>query len=419
MQQLKKYGAIGGALVLVACWPLAVGQIAQNVLKDAIGSLNSSELSAEVVNYDRGYLSAVASTKYIIKDPALKEQFLLDGLPTEFTLKHNIKHGLIRVATDTNLIDFDELPATLTTITQLNGNTEFALNIENVNYDVPDSSGTSLYLAASQISGSATVLGELDLEFKFPALQVHFDTGESINVSSITGYAKGKKVNGFWHGEQQVNITDSAMLSPDGSVHTSATDFSYKFSSSTNETGERLDTNHIVKAGNVVTSDGELNNLNVDFSIGHLDKVAFEGLVGLYQSNPTVDETVLGQSLPLIDKLFNQGFQIALNNLDLTLGAGQFTSKWLLEVPQGTTGVSQDFSKVITVLTGNLNSYVSNGLVETYPYLQEGIDEMVIMEIMQPTDDGYTIDATISDGNLEFASGQKIPLVAMFMSMMM
>ncbi|UGA56209.1 DUF945 family protein [Vibrio sp. VB16] len=419
MQQLKKYGAIGGALVLVACWPLAVGQIAQNVLKDGIGSLDSSEISAEIISYERGYLSAIATTKYTIEDPALKEQFVIDGLPTEFILKHDIKHGLIRVATETNLVDFDSLPATLSTITQLNGNTEFSLNIDNVNYEAPDSSGTSIYLAASQMTGNATVLGEVDLTFKFPSLQVHFGTGESINISSITGFATGKKVNGFWHGEQQVNVANSAMLMPDGTVYTSAKDFSYNFSSSTDETGERLNTNHIVKAGDIVTNEGALSNLNLDFTIGNLDKNAFEGLVGLYQSSPVVDEAVLGQSTPLIDALFSQGFQVALNDLELTLGEGLFKSSWLLEVPKGTDNVSQDFSKVIPALTGKLNTFVSNDLVKAYPYMQEGIDEMVIMEIMLPTDDGYTIDAAVSEGNLEFTSGQKIPLLAMFMSVMM
>ncbi|MFC1235619.1 DUF945 family protein [Vibrio sp. F74] len=419
MQQLKKYGAIGGALVLVACWPLAVGQIAQNVLKDGIGSLDSSEISAEIVSYERGYLSAVATTKYIIEDPALKEQFVIDGLPTEFILKHDIKHGLIRVATETNLVDFDSLPATLSTITQLNGNTEFSLDIDNVNYEAPDSSGTSIYLAASQMTGNATVLGEVDLTFKFPSLQVHFGTGESINISSITGFATGKKVNGFWHGEQQVNVANSAMLMPDSTVYTSAKNFSYNFSSSTDEMGERLNTNHIVKAGDIVTSEGALSNLNLDFTIGNLDKNAFEGLVGLYQSSPIVDEAVLGQSTPLIDALFSQGFQVALNDLELTLGEGLFKSSWLLEVPKGTDDVSQDFSKVIPALTGKLNTFVSNDLVKAYPYMQEGIDEMVIMEIMLPTDDGYTIDAAVADGNLEFASGQKIPLLTMFMSVMM
>lgn len=419
MQQLKKMAAIGGAIGLVACWPLAVGQIAQNVLKDGIKSLDSNDVSAQVLTYDRNYLSAVATTKYIVKDPALKEQLVLDGFPTEFTLQHNIQHGLIRVATDTLFVDFDEIPAVLSTITQLNGNTEFSLDIDNINYESPSSPGTSFYLAASNVSGSATVLGEIDLSFKFPTLQAHFNTGENIDISSITGFATGKKVNGFWHGEQQINVADSAMIGPDGNVLTSAKDFVYRFSSLTNESGERLDTNHLLKSARIVSSDGELNNINIDFTLGHLDKNSFEGLVGLYQSNPSVNEDVLEKSAPMIDQLFNQGFKIALNELKLNMGEGEFSSQWLLEIPEGTEGVTQDFTKVISALEGNIKTYMSNGLINAYPSIQEGVDEMVIMEIMQPFDDGYKIDATVQDGNLQFESGQKIPLMALFMSMMM
>ena len=41
------------------------------------------------------------------------------------------------------------------------------------------------------------------------------------------------------------------------------------------------------------------------------------------------------------------------------------------------------------------------------------------MEIMQPTDDGYKIEAVVQEGNLVFTSGQKIPLVSLFMTLMM
>jgi uncharacterized protein YdgA (DUF945 family) len=419
MQQLKKYGAVGGAIVLVACWPLAVGQIAEKVLGDGISSLGNNDFDAEIVSYDRGYLSAVATTKYTITDAALKEQFVLDGLPTEFLLNHDIKHGLIRVSTETTLVEFDEIPATLSTITQLNGNTEFSLNIDTINYEVPDSNSTTINLAASEVTGRATVLGEIDASYNFPSLQVHFGTDESVNISSITGFAKGKKVNGFWHGEQQIKIEDSAMISPDGTVLTSAKDFSYTFSSSTSESGERLDTNHLINAGSIVSSDGELNDFKIDFTLGDLDKTSFEGLVALYQSNPTVDEMVVSESMPLIDRLFGQGFKIALNKLELKLGEGDFNADWLLEVPQGTEGVTSDFSLVLPALVGGFNSYISNDLIKAYPYMQEGIDEMVIMEIMQQVEDGYKIEATIAEGNLVFSGGQKIPMMALLMSAMM
>jgi len=419
MQQLKKVGAISGALVLVACWPLAVGQIAQNVLKDGIKALDNENFSSEIVSYDRGYLSSVATTRYIIKDAALKEQFIQDGLPTEFMLRHNIKHGLIQVATETQFVHLDAVPATLSTITQLNGNTEFNLEIDNINYQVANDPGTTLYLAPSSVKGNSTVLGQIDLSFTFPLIHVHFDSGESLNISSMTGFVTGKKINGFWHGEQKIAIADSALLLSDGTVFSSAKDFSYKFNSSIDEASDRLNTNHIIKSGNMVSNQLELSALNVDFTLAQLDKESFEGLIGLYQSNPIIDENVLAQSAPFVDQLFSRGFDVSLNEFKFSIGKGKFNSRWLFEIPQGTDRVTQDFSKVIPALKGKLSSYVSNELINTSPYMQEGVDEMVIMEIIQPSASGYKMDATLADGNLKFASGQKIPLVAMFMSMMM
>ncbi|MGR5452384.1 DUF945 domain-containing protein, partial [Vibrio sp. PNB22_3_1] len=40
MTQLKKLGAIGGVVALGLCWPLAVGQIGERVIEDAIADIN-------------------------------------------------------------------------------------------------------------------------------------------------------------------------------------------------------------------------------------------------------------------------------------------------------------------------------------------------------------------------------------------
>ena len=71
MQKLRKYAAVGGAIVLVLCWPLAVGQIGQNVIQDGVAQMNSDVVKAEIVHYDRGYLSSTVQTRYTIIDPTL------------------------------------------------------------------------------------------------------------------------------------------------------------------------------------------------------------------------------------------------------------------------------------------------------------------------------------------------------------
>ncbi|MDW3189852.1 DUF945 domain-containing protein, partial [Vibrio sp. Vb0932] len=56
MQNLKKLGAIGGAISLALCWPLAVGQIGQSIIEDGIANMNDKMIKGEVVEYQRGYL---------------------------------------------------------------------------------------------------------------------------------------------------------------------------------------------------------------------------------------------------------------------------------------------------------------------------------------------------------------------------
>ncbi|MEF1227440.1 DUF945 family protein, partial [Vibrio fortis] len=125
MEQLRKIGAIGGAISLALCWPLAVGQIGQNAITDGIATLNSSSIQAEIVDYDRGYFSSNVKTRITIIDESLKEQLAIDGLPTEYVVNSDVSHGLIGLDALSTLEDQPDLPLTLTTSTELNGNTSF------------------------------------------------------------------------------------------------------------------------------------------------------------------------------------------------------------------------------------------------------------------------------------------------------
>ncbi|PNQ54052.1 DUF945 domain-containing protein, partial [Vibrio agarivorans] len=66
MKNFKKLGAIGGAISLALCWPLAVGQIGQSIIENGIAEMNSDEIKAEIVSYDRSYLSSVVLTRYTV-----------------------------------------------------------------------------------------------------------------------------------------------------------------------------------------------------------------------------------------------------------------------------------------------------------------------------------------------------------------
>jgi len=418
MQDLKRIAAIGGAVVLVACWPLAVGQIAQNVLTDAVKNLNSNDYSATLVSYDRSYLSASAETEYSVVNPVVREQLIRDGLPTEFRVKHEIQHGLMRIAAESHLIDMDEVPLTLSTTTQLNGNTDFELALEKLNYQPESSPGSALYIGNSKVEGSATVLGEVDLSFRFPSTQFKFSNGENLSFSNVTGHARGKKINQFWHGEQSLQIDTISVMTNHGVTLAGGKSINYQFNSKADETGERINTHHQLTTGELQTDSGKVDKLTLDFSVGDLHSQSFEQLVTIYQDNPVITEQVFAQSTPYIDSLFEQGFYLSMDNMKMELAGGYFDTHWKLTVPQGSSNISQDFSRIISILQGDVDSFVSEGLVEAYPFIRPGIDNMVAMQYMTKEEQGYKLDAEIGNGELTFSSGEKLPLLSLLLSSM-
>ncbi|MGR5175038.1 DUF945 family protein [Vibrio parahaemolyticus] len=420
MNQLKKYGAIGGAVALALCWPLAVGHIGQKIVEDGVDQLNNEGVSAEVTSYNRSYLSSSVETRYQVQDPILKEQLEVDGLPTEMLVKTHINHGLMSLTADSNITNFPEFPLKLKTVTQLNGNTEFELTLDSWNYQSNAEQTVSMSISPSIATGTATVLGQLAFSANIPSIQLDFDSGEQLTVTDLNATGTGKKEKGFWLGEQSASVKNFSILDP---AHTSLFNIDkagYTFKSTFNAETDRIDTQHVFDMTEMTYSDGErVSDLNVDFALTSLDRSAFEGLVDIYQSNPSLAQADINTLAPLIETLFARGFQVSMNGMQFKIADDEFKSKWLLEVPEGTNNVSRDPSLVMPALTGNMNAYMSEGMVNAYPVLAEGIDELMVMEMIKQKGEGYELDASIEAGQLVFENGQRIPLIALFLPLLM
>jgi len=419
MEQLKKIGAIGGAISLALCWPLAVGQIGQNVVTDGVASIDSSSVKAELVEFDRGYLSSDVKTRFTVTDVTLKEQLEIDGLPTEFIVNSQISHGLISLSAVSTLEGFDALPLTLTTKTQLNGNSDFNFELSQLNHQSLNEEGVSISVTKSYLKGHATVLGQIDYELSIPSIQVDFDSGEEVVFSGLTGTGEGKQANGYWLGNQQFAMDSFLVTDAMSEPYLSVEDSTYKFDSDLDEVTKRLRSNMTLDIASMKSMDGEVNNLNVDFELANLDSDSFEKVFAIYQDAPVMTEQDVESIIPYIDILFAKGFDLSMKNMSLNLGAGEFESKWLVSVPEGTDNVSQDPSTLIPALTGNLDTYFSDELVEEYPFIKEGIDELIVMEMIKKTAKGYEIKAQLEKGNLVFENGQQVPLLALMMPMLL
>jgi uncharacterized protein YdgA (DUF945 family) len=260
------------------------------------------------------------------------------------------------------------------------------------------------------------VLGELDFSFRFPSIQVKFANGETLSLNELTGAGEGKRVNGIWQGDMQVALEQIARVTSSGAVLLDGQTLRYRISSGTGENGERMRTNHQVSTALFSSEQGTIRDFNVDFTIDDVDAASFEKLLTIYQRSEVLTAEQLTQSAGYLDTLFHKGFKVSMNQMKLSAGDGYLDAKWQLVMPEGTTDVSKDMSKIIPALTGSLDTFISQGLVDGNPAINEGIDELVILEFVQPVDEGYRIDAVVEDGHLVFASGQKLPLITFLLA---
>ncbi len=419
MQDLKKIGAIGGAISLALCWPLAVGQIGQSIIEDGIANMSDTMVKGEVVDYQRGYLSSVVLTRYTVVDPELKAQLTQDGMPTQFEITSDVSHGLTSLTADSKFVDNDFLPLTMHSKTQLNGNTAFTLDLDSWHYR-NEAEGLSLSSSPAQVTGDVTVLGDLNYQVSIPSVQVDFVSGEELYLNGLKGQGKGKQVKGYWLGEQvfsleKLNVVDSTTTPLFLIEHAN-----YSGKTAADESGEKLNSQFNIDAQKMRLTDGtDVDSFKLDFSIADVDSQSFDQIMSIYQSASTLSEQDIADLLPHIDTLFSKGFSLSVNELSLAFGEGKFHNEWQLSVPQGTDKITQDPMKLMTATNGQLSTYFSDELVEHYPFIQEGIDELIIMELIEKVEGGYRLKAQIDDGKLKFENGHEFPLMALLMPALM
>ncbi|MCF8778323.1 YdgA family protein [Vibrio sp. IRLE0018] len=419
MNNLKKIGAVGGAISLALCWPLAVGQIGQNVIEDAVENVNGAQLKAEIVKYDRGYLQSSVLTRYTVTDPMLIEQLTVDGLPLVYEMQSLLTHGLTSIRSQSDLLGEQALPLRIDATTQLNGNTDFVAMMDSWHF-VSDSEGVAVSTAPMKLSGNATVLGDVDFVLDIPSIQFDFASGESLHVANLSGNGKGKHKKGYWLGQQDIRLGEFQVEDASAQPLFGVYDAQYVGETTPDAKGERLASTLKFKATKLLMSDGsEIEDLNLDFSLTNLDMQSFDKLMDVYQSANTLTQEDVDGLMPYVDTLFEKGFDVAVTDLSLKLGEGVFENTWNLSMPQGTTQVTQDPMKIMTSMTGDLRTFFSDELITEYPFIQEGVDELLVMELLQQVEGGYALKAKIGEGKLMFDNGQQFPLLALLMPALM
>ncbi|MFW7525291.1 DUF945 family protein [Vibrio ostreicida] len=420
MHQLKKYGAIGGAIALVVCWPLAVGQIGKNVINDSIGNMSSDVLKAEVVRYERGYLSSDVQTRYTILDPEFVRQLESDDLPTEIIVNSHVSHGILSLKAVSTLDNLEQLPLTLTTVTQLNGNTDYTLDLDNWHQSTQGDEGVMVSVTPSILKGHVSVLGEVSFDLDIPSVEIDFVGGEKMLLSGMSGTGLGRKQNSFWLGEQEINMAEMSILDAQQNTMLAIKNGQYLLSSSIDETSQRLHSQHVSTVEQIVMPQGTANDVVVDFELGDLDSVSFENILEVYQGSSKLGPEESEKVIPFVETLIEKGFYLSLNKMAVNFGNdSEFEGQIKVTLPEGTNSVMQNPMAMLQNLTGDLGASFSGGLVEQYPFIKQGVEDAVMMKFASKTDKGYQIQAQLKEGNLVFESGQKIPLMAILFGAVM
>lgn len=374
-------------------------------------------VQAEIVKYDRGYLSSEVTTRYVITDPNLVEQLALDGLPSEYLVNSHVEHGLLSLKATSVLDNMDELPLTLNTVTQLNGNTDYSLVLDNWNQA---NDGAMMSITSSELKGHVTVLGEMTYQLAIPSVEVDFSSGEKLLIAGIEGSGDGRIQSGFWLGEQSLKIADMSVFDTEQSPMVAMKNAQYQFSSALTEATERVSSQHVVSLDSIETEHGNVDKFLMDMELGNLDAKSFEYLVNVYQNNPELTPEDIESVIPYVDTLFAKGFHLTMNNLSVSLAdKGNFETKWRVEVPEGTENITQNPDAILPALKGDLDTYVSDELLNLFPMLNQAVQEATANEFVVKKDQGYQVKAELKDGNLVFENGQKLPLLALLLPVMM
>ncbi|PJC87774.1 hypothetical protein CSW98_01205 [Vibrio sp. HA2012] len=407
MQQLKKIAMVGGAIALAACWPLAVGQIGQKLVHNGIQDMQMQGYSAELISYKRGYLSSVAVTHYAISDPVTKQRLEQDGLPTEISLKHKIRHSLFSINTETVPVSDADIPAVLHTTTQLNGNTEFTLFVDTINHTNDD--GSLIEVASSEMKGHVSVSGQVDFILDVPSVNLGFVNGEALQIHEIKGSGDGIKEDGFLLGSHQFMLKNITLTGADNVALFQGSDISYQIRSQKNKQNERIDSRHILQGSQFITAGEHVDKALIDFTWGDLDIKTMQALTEQNEDDPAS----LSASA---DAFFNKGFYFAVNDMQISVGdGGLFDTRWRLTLPEGVANITADMSKILPVLEGNLSTFISGEMLVRYPYFKPGLDELIMMEMAKETEKGIQINAEIKQGNVEFEGGAKVPLFSLLL----
>lgn len=429
MKKIRSYAAVAGGVALIACWPLVVGQIGQKLMTDNIDKLSNATIATKLVSYQRGYTSSNSVIEVSVTDPGLKEQLLSDGLDTSWRLYSQISHNIFSLRATTKLADYPDVPLTILSESQLNGDTHFTANFGQYEKQFTDELNSwTLSLQPSQVAADVTLEKVVSAAAMIPQLQISNNDGEYLKLTNVVTNVAGQMQHRLWVGDQSIHFGSIELGNPVEDDIYLLEGFDYQMSSTRQAPvmqGDEEVTPALFASSNRLTfeklilSEQQIDNVALTLNAGDLDAESLNSLLEQVQTvagDPAQRQAALITS---VDSLFNHGFYLHLDKLGFSYLNQPVFAKVLLQFAPANGPVSRNPMQIVTQLNGELFAQVPKALVNQVPNLQRVIDQLQAKEYITETDSDFAFAAKIEDGNLLFSNGQKLPIIAALMPLFM
>jgi uncharacterized protein YdgA (DUF945 family) len=351
----------------------------------------------------------------VVVEAELAKQQLQDlGLPTEFLLTHDIVHGLISVTSDSTIQNWDSDALVIESKTLLNGATDIHLAYSNA-FSVMLEDSAVLTIPSWQVTGSVEPNQTIQYEIATPSISLQDDFGAELEFADIEVTADGVFDNQLWLGNQKFTIGSVTFNEPESGFNAQVSGINYDFSTSYDDQTNTYGTAYKLDVEQLKNIDFEANNIVVAMNAGGFDSTAVNRLAELSSGNALTDQQTAEMFDTLVSLLAN-GLSLEQEQLSFELGGGSVSSTWQLNWPEQAS--STDIYEMLIAVDGGFSAYITKPLVESFPMLEQVIDELMIMEIMTDDGQGYQLQGVIKDGNVMFENGQQIPLLMLAMAVL-
>ena len=432
---LKKILASAGAIAIIACGPLATGQIGQSIYMRAVENYHSPYLSITNKSFERGYLSSNAVSRIELKNQ-LKAEFAGQGLPTVWLISHHLDNGFLGVKSTSEFVIDKQLlplvnkiwgknvaPMKIVTDSGFTGTTHFVMTINPLDYTHDD--------GVTAISKTAVIKGEFDPEngksqfsYNLPELMVATPDKENMVVKGINGEGQGQMQGNFWIGHQTFSLEHAKFTAADQHQFIAIDGVKVAMNNtlsqpndeqnSTAKTQQVTNTNTI-NVAKLTTLDGQhYQDIAFKLALKDLNYKAISQLAAMEQSSQVAqDPAQIKQAMLALDLLIANGATVDLSQLSVNTPQGKVDAQFLLNIKPGLEHASANMAAVTDQLSGNINIVLPEALVAKEPLLAAKLPVLVKQKIVTKQDGNYQLEVKIIADQLEFSSGAKLPLAMM------